>query len=134
MAKGDNTLRAVVRAVEDARDVQLPITLIVGGNVVSGRIRSAAAFSEGVRSYVARGRAKEGPAAVNLLDAVGAVFCDLDPDEDYLHLSGVRFSSGGQGTTVPEPNWWRVRVSDVSAWMLGKLVPGLPGDPDDIRH
>jgi hypothetical protein len=135
----DRTLNVLLLAAE--RDMEMAVTVSVGGGVVSGTLISTGAyyrtladqfasaeggtdmdelFAEAFRGIIDDARRASKAALGEWADASRP-----DPEVEYLHLTDARYVSGSgflphgrQGVL------WRCRAADVRGWSLGDLMLG----------
>ena len=119
------------------KGIELPVTLFIGGAVVSGILVSGRVFFDGIgsqletigtgvdteiRSVIAdalrtSGWAYDAPAEHSPFTGEQlALYREL-----YLHLKGARALSGSALVPTSGEFWWRGRLSSVDAFSLGTL-------------
>lgn len=103
--------------------VSMPITLTVGGSLVTGMICGGKEYHEGIEAVLRQGWPE-------LPDFVAQIFKDraevYDRDDThvigFIHLKDATIYNGGVN---PIPNeggvWWRGRIDAVTGWSFGKL-------------
>jgi len=111
--------------------VSLGITLLVSGQVVTGRLTSAGSWWDTCAGSIRlEGSLQTDEACANLLRSIAEAAVDMPMDTgrpgndvlagsaalpvNYLHLAGVATSSG-----PTELGLLRLRMSDVQGWRLG---------------
>jgi hypothetical protein len=128
----DHFLRFLVTIVDKA-DVEVGVTLNVGGLLVSGLLVGYDKYAEGVVSQLKEaGGSKEANAFLEeAFKRYAEVFSDeggddpvsqLDMDTPYVHLGEARFFAPGSTPLPIEGVWWRGRLSEVEGFMPGTLT------------
>jgi hypothetical protein len=129
--------------------VEISITLLMGGMLVSGRLTSGRKYCQGVaeeiRSFVSPDSEARldnlGEAMAQLLDnAAQSVYPEVDmetePSDDelipaYVHLRDSRFfHPGGPGLPVERGIWWRGRLTEVDGFFVGQFQPTTTSDAE----
>jgi hypothetical protein len=122
-------LQSLVMLVNKS-DIQLGITLQVGGMLVSGSLVGGAAYFAGFADDISAPFAENPEVA----DAVKASYLEFSqiyrpdstdgevPPPMFIHLKDARIF-GAAAIPIPMNRgvWWRGRVSEVSAFVLGTL-------------
>ena len=121
--------------VEDANDfgIEVPITLFVAGAVVTGILTGGKVYFERFADQFAAGWPETGRDEIRASMATpGAVYPRLEPGEKsprklparFIHLRDAQlvFPAGNQ-PAVGEGMLWRARLSEVSAYSLGRVAP-----------
>lgn len=115
----------------------LGISLLVGGAWLTGELVGARAWFEGVGRWldttgnggfgdVFRMLGAEAYPSESEREVIGAGPAATEHTY-FVHLSGARLISGVASLPM-EGGWVRVRVDDVSAWLIGRMVtPKPPG-------
>lgn len=135
------SLVAIFHQLSD--EAEMGITVNVHGTILSGNLRSATAWNK--HQAAALRQAEVDPESQTPREAgIFSIFQDWAkltqkdreeikaahkanpdyerPDMNYLHLSEAVVMQG----PAPWPDngtWWRVRLSDVSAWSIGRFAP-----------
>jgi hypothetical protein len=119
--------------VEDANDfgVEVPITLFVGGSVISGVLTSGRIYFEGFADQFAAGWPEEGRQQIRASMATpGEVYPLLAPGEksprkqpaQFIHLRDARVLAGTQAMPHTSQGFlWRGRLAAVGGYALGRL-------------
>lgn len=115
---GDAELAALIRSVDEGRVGGMPVTVLVGGIVISGELVSGAQWWETMRQLARR---TEGSDASEQFatgaDIVSQHYRSADVTErrpiGYLHMQNVL--TGGARLTA-----WRIRMEEVQAWRWGR--------------
>lgn len=114
----------------NAKDIELGITLNVGGFLVSGRLVSGQKYFGGFGEDL--GSSFNDPEIRRNIEQsyaqLGGIYtAGRKPDEsitppNYLHLMNARFVHT-TGEAIPSDGgvWWRARISEVSGFFLGTL-------------
>ncbi|MEU1439274.1 hypothetical protein ABZ438_35100 [Streptomyces sp. NPDC005786] len=112
MSKPDALLFDVVALVESGRSNQMPLTVVAGGAVVTGRLAPEAVWRQRVSEVLADSAR---------LSGFSATFTSAAPEEGpptHLHFHVARILQGAVG--IPETGgMYRVAIEDVSAWTMG---------------
>jgi hypothetical protein len=135
----DRFLGRIVLLTEKGELSDMPVTLWVGGVLVSGLIVGAKAYIEGMATVW------EETGSLGLAEgfrAAAAELPDLDPDAEhpdeelpdeelprFIHLREARtFAPSGLGKSIPATGgvWWRGHLSSVDGWSFGQLAEGPP--------
>lgn len=116
--------------IVNARDIQLGITLNVGGFLVSGLLVSGQKYFSGFGEDLGSGfnNADIRSSVEQSYAQLGEIYtASKRPGEsstppNYLHLMQARFFNTA-GNPIPANHgvWWRARVSEVSGFFLGTL-------------
>lgn len=112
MSKHDALLVDVAALVESGRSNQMPLTVVAGGAVITGRLAPEAVWRQRVSEVLADSAR---------LGDFSAMFTADAPDEGpptHLHFHVARILQGTVG--IPETGgMYRVSIEDVSAWTIG---------------
>jgi|SoiMethySBSTD1v2_1073268.scaffolds.fasta_scaffold41027_9 hypothetical protein len=109
--------------IADKTEVGVPVTLQVGGTLVSGTLASGKAYFEGIASLPFRKGEIEDELRKAFTDAGDAIPTSDEPPR-YVHLRDAHiFSTNG---TIPTHAgvWWRGRLSEVAGFWIGGLSKG----------
>ncbi|GHF76474.1 hypothetical protein [Streptomyces thermodiastaticus] len=119
MPNADDLLVAVASLVESQPSNQMPLTVVVGGAVLTGRLAPEAMWRQRV-AEVLRDSDRLAPfAEVFAHDARGDKHDRTEPPA-YLHFHLARILQGNLG--IPETGgMYRVAIKDVSAWTVGDV-------------
>lgn len=118
MPNTDELLVAISAMVESEPSNQMPLTVVVGGAVITGRLAPEAMWRERV-SEVLRNSDRLGPFSdVFAVDRQQVRTGDEGPTHLHFHLARILQGSIG----LPETGgMYRVAIKDVSAWTVGDL-------------
>jgi len=119
--------------------VELGMTLLVGGFLISGKMVGGAKYFDGFAEDFASGFADQA-VAENIrrsFSQYGEIYRSEEAQQDdadqpvqsptYVHLKEARFfNTAGNPIPANRGVWWRGRLSEVSGFMIGTLGPG-PG-------
>ncbi|MEU1438278.1 hypothetical protein ACFYPA_32930 [Streptomyces sp. NPDC005775] len=112
MSKPDALLVDVAALVESGRSNQMPLTVVAGGAVITGRLAPEAVWRQRVSEVLADSAR---------LTGFSAMFTSAAPGEGpptHLHFHVARILQGTVG--IPETGgMYRVAIEDVSAWTMG---------------
>jgi len=101
----------------------MPVTLTVGGSLVTGLLCSGKEYLEGVEASLRK-------AWPEFPDFLGAIFKDRANIYDandmlvigFVHLKDARIYNGGVNSIPTDSGvWWRGRIDAVTGWSFGKL-------------
>ncbi|MEU1212157.1 hypothetical protein ACFYSH_17765 [Streptomyces sp. NPDC005791] len=112
MSKHDALLVDVAALVESGRSNQMPLTVVAGGAVITGRLAPEAVWRQRVSEVLAD--------STHLSDfsAVFTTAAREDGPPTHLHFHVARILQGTVG--IPETGgMYRVAIDDVSAWTMG---------------
>lgn len=120
MSNPDELLVAISAAVESERSNQMPLTVIVGGAVITGRLAPEAVWRERV-AEVLKDSDRLGPFSDVFARAPRESRPGRGEAPTHLHFHLARIVQGSLG--IPETGgMYRVAIKDVSAWTVGDLV------------
>ncbi len=112
MSKPDTLLVEVAALVESGRSNQMPLTVVTGGAVITGRLAPEAVWRQRVSEVLADSAH---------LSGFSGMFTDAAPEDGpptHLHFHVARILQGTVG--IPETGgMYRVAIDDVSAWTMG---------------
>ena len=127
----DNYLQLLVDLI-NGTEMEFPITLFVGGTVVSGQLVSGHRyFEQGLGSalkeyFTGMSDDAEVTRAIENLTSAKELYTnkDLKPTlpPAFIHLRGARVFTPGQEPTPRGGSWWRGRLSRVDAFHFGSLA------------
>lgn len=132
LSKVDNRdwfLQNLVNMV-NARDIELNITLNVGGFLVSGRLVSGQKYFGGFGGDLGsnfndpelRRNVEQSYAQLGEIYTAGRKTGESVAPPNYLHLMNARFfHTAGEAVPTNGGVWWRARISEVSGFFLGTL-------------
>jgi hypothetical protein len=120
MSKPDELLTVLAATVESEQSTQMPLTVVTGGAVITGRLAPEAVWRQRV-SEVLKDSDRLGPFSV----AFAAMEARQTPEPrgagetpTHLHFHVARILQGTMG--IPETGgMYRVAISDVNAWTVG---------------
>jgi hypothetical protein len=125
----DPVLCRMVSLVDQERGVQLPVTLQMGGALVSGHLVGVREYAVGIEAEVVRAASEASMEGAESLRGKAARVLGEQPDlsglDDYtpshIHLRNVTvWTPGGAATAQMQAPWWRGRLAAVEAFVLGK--------------
>lgn len=127
-AQPDWYLQALIGIV-NGKDIEFPITLFVGGLIVSGLLTSGHKYFQGLGEQLTQffgGPSEETSKTVGYFTSPGDIYTEdtasePKPPPQFIHLRAAMVFSPGQ---TPIPNggsWWRGRVANVDAFHFGSL-------------
>jgi hypothetical protein len=112
--------------------IEMPITLSVKGQLVSGILVAQKRYMEEMRSLNAAGL-KDSPGIGAAIDETFQVVIDAIPevgegDEKlpppiYLHLQDARYYAGDNPLPSTTGLWWRGKISSVDGFSIGQIKP-----------
>ncbi|MFI6151120.1 hypothetical protein ACIBCA_00280 [Kitasatospora sp. NPDC051170] len=124
MSNPDGLLVDIAAMVESERSNQMPLTVVVPGAVITGRLAPESLWHERVAEVLAASEHLKPFAALFSAPATGAG----DGDDaappaappTYLHLHVARILQGSYG--LPHTGgMYRIAIADVSSWTVGDL-------------
>jgi hypothetical protein len=119
---GDGLLSALARLAQES-ELGISLTVHVAGTIYSGVTVGRSRWFSLVAEQASNIGAAAGQVVGQIRDGVAAMDAEHDNDDEpiyygYLHMHSVTVVSGG--TVVgPANGLWRVRISEISAWMIG---------------
>lgn len=127
-AQPDWYLQVLIDTV-NGKDYELPITLFVGGLIVSGNLTSGHKYFQGLGEQLTEffgGHSEDTEKAVQYFTSPGKIYAEETDSEpksppQFIHLRQAMVFAPGQ---TPIPNggsWWRGRVASVDAFHFGSL-------------
>lgn len=127
-AMPDWYLQALVNIV-NGKDIEFPVTLFVGGLIVSGQLVSGHRyFEEGLCEQFSKFFGKDqvgSDEAIKNLTSPGDIYRqpkdDNQPGPQYIHLRCARVFAPGQQPIPSEGSWWRGRLASVDGFHFGSL-------------
>ncbi|MGX9230155.1 hypothetical protein [Streptomyces albus] len=119
MPNADELLVDIAAKVESEHTNQMPLTVVVHGAVITGRLAPEAMWRQRV-AEVLRDSDRLVPFADTFMSArEGSGLQQTDPPA-YLHFHVARILQGQVG--IPETGgMYRIAIKDVSAWTMGDL-------------
>lgn len=122
-------LQALVETV-NGKDIEFPITLFVGGLIVSGQLVSGHKYFEGLGAQVTQflgGPSDDVIETVKYFTSPGEIYTKLKeateiPPPQYIHLRGAKIFTPGQQPIPTEGAWWRGRLVSVDGFHFGSLA------------
>ncbi len=113
-------------------NVELNVTLLVSGFLVSGTVVGGAKYFDGFASEFVSGLGDDAatPKIREWLSSHGEIYkpaqgADADrlPEISYIHMKNARFFHSA-GNPIPGNRgvWWRGRLAEVSGFMMGLLA------------
>ena len=121
-------LRVLVNAVNGS-EMALPVTLFVGGLVVSGKLVSGHRYFAGLREQLTQFFGGKGVADEETLDSFTSEGQNYkaeknadDPLPFYIHLEAAKEFAPGQQPIPTDGTWWRGRLASVDAFHFGQLA------------
>jgi hypothetical protein len=123
----DSYLQILVKMVNDVEErISLPITLLVGGTLVSGLLIGIREYFESFAEEFTKTFAdREAAASVreSIVPDLSAP-SEGDPLPQYIHLKDARYYGAPGGPIVAGPGvLWRGRISEVGGFHYGRLTP-----------
>ncbi|MFD4661108.1 hypothetical protein ACFWP2_36455 [Kitasatospora sp. NPDC058444] len=119
MSNPDALLVDIARMVESERSDQMPLTVVVPGAVITGRLAPERLWLERVAEVLA------GSDHLKPFAALFATSATSDPDllasdPTHLHLHVARILQGSYG--LPHTGgMYRIAIADISSWTVGDL-------------
>lgn len=125
----DLYLQALVNIV-NGKDIEFPITLFVGGLIVSGQLTSGHKYFEGLGEQLTQffgGPSDDTAEVVKLFTAPGDIYTQTEdtteiPPPQYIHLREGKIFTPGQQPIPVEGVWWRGRLASVDGFHFGSLA------------
>ncbi|AWL87014.1 hypothetical protein AMK14_07550 [Streptomyces sp. TSRI0445] len=112
MSKPDALLVDVAALVESGHSNQMPLTVVAGGAVITGRLAPEAVWRQRVSEVLADS------ARLSDFSAMFTAAAAKDGPPTHLHFHVARILQGTVG--IPETGgMYRVAIEDVSAWTMG---------------
>jgi len=114
----------------NASDLEIGITLTVGGSIVSGLLIGGRKYFERFAKQFSEAWPGEGKEAIRLALAKSASLYDKSADDkqepaagvQYIHLADARVFHGQQ-SVASTGVLWRGKINAVSGFSLGNLTP-----------
>lgn len=115
--------------IVNGNDFEFPITLFVGGLMVSGQLTSGHKYFEGLGEQLTQffgGPSDDTQENVNYLTSPKEIYLKKEDAKDkvppqYIHLREARVFVPGQQPIPSEGSWWRGRMSSVDGFHFGSL-------------
>jgi len=137
-AEPDILLRALVGTVNQAKDMEIGLTLHMSGLIVSGTLISYTSYLQALAALLWENGSPESQAGRDALASNFELLIDGDEEEtatdpatqqnetsppSHIHLRAATIHSPGSPGYFPK-TLWRGRLSHVSAWTMGSIEPG----------
>jgi hypothetical protein len=114
----------------NGNEFEFPITLFVGGLMISGQLTSGHKYFEGLGEQLTQffgGPSEDTKKTVDYLTSAKDVYLKKDdaqekPITQYIHLREARVFVPGQQPIPAEGSWWRGRLSSVGGFHFGSLT------------
>lgn len=112
-------------------DLEFPITLFVGGLVVSGQLTSGHKYFEGLGEQLTQfmgGPSENTDKAVKYFTSARDIYTQMNEEgveispPQYIHLREARIFTPGQQPIPTEGTWWRGRLACVDGFHFGSLT------------
>jgi hypothetical protein len=114
---GDAELAALIRSVDEGQVVGMPVTVLVGGTLISGELVSGAQWWERMSQLARRTEGDASEQFASGAESVSQLYRGADAMErrpiGYLHMQNVLT---GESRLVA----WRIRMEEVQAWRWGR--------------
>jgi hypothetical protein len=140
----DPVLQVFIRIMHRA-DVQLSITVLVGGSWLSGTLIPPRMYMEELAAHIGRLAGKQGEAVGTFFTTIGRIafpaeaeieagIAEPPPDDDevgpwHFHLRDARTVTPS-GSVPTARCYLRIRLADVAAWSIGEFsAPGYRSPP-----
>ncbi|WP_031068450.1 hypothetical protein [Streptomyces sp. NRRL WC-3742] len=122
MSNPDGLLVDIAAMVESERSNQMPLTVVVPGAVITGRLAPESLWNERVAEVLAASEHLKSFAALFSAPATGdgddAALSAARPT--HLHLHVARILQGSYG--LPHTGgMYRIAIADISSWTVGDL-------------
>ncbi|MET7652537.1 MULTISPECIES: hypothetical protein [unclassified Streptomyces] len=112
MPKPDELIVALAALVESGQSNQMPLTVVTGGAVITGRLAPEAMWRQRVSEVLTNS------AQLGDFSAVFDTSAKNEGPPTHLHFHVARILQGTVG--IPETGgMYRVAIEDVSAWTIG---------------
>lgn len=112
-------------AAANTTGLEVPVTLHVGGLLVTGTVASGATYFKETAALVERaGNSEFTKSIAEAIESNAGIYTDPDEGDDlntptFIHLKGARFHDASGNRFPPTGVWWRGRLSEVSGFHLG---------------
>jgi len=121
-------LQALVETV-NGKDIEFPITLFVGGLIVSGQLTSGHKYFEGLGTQLTQffgGPSDDTTEIIRYFTFPGDAYTRNEkgakiPPPQYIHLREAKIFTPGQRPILAEGAWWRGRLACVDGFHFGLL-------------
>ncbi|MEV7778308.1 hypothetical protein [Kitasatospora sp. NPDC088351] len=118
MSKPDQLLTDIATMVESTGSNQMPVTVVVPGAVITGRLAAEAVWRERVAEVLEASEHLK-PFAALFTDPPDASSATTGP-ATHLHLHVAKILQGSYG--LPHTGgMYRIAIKDVSSWSVGDL-------------
>jgi len=112
------------------KDIVFPITLFVGGLMVSGQLTSGHKYFEGLGEQLTQffgGPSEDAKKSVEYMTSPKDIYIKKDESQErpmpqYIHLREARVFVPGQQPIPTEGSRWRGRLSSVGGFHFGSLA------------
>ncbi|RAG86118.1 MULTISPECIES: hypothetical protein [Streptacidiphilus] len=121
MSKPDGLLADIAAMVESEHSNQMPLTVVVPGAVITGRLAPESLWRERVAEVLeASEHLKPFSAPFAAAEAQHAADRDESGRPTHLHLHLARILQGSYG--LPHTGgMYRIRIEDINSWTVGDL-------------
>ena len=134
LRRGDWFLTTLVNLANSGA-LEMGVTLLVGGLLVSGTLVGGATYFEGFSRSFYEGFSSSFPDDPEVSESVRSSFAQLGllypssgdgntslPPPEFIHLKQAKFFTPGNKPTPDNQGvWWRGRLSEISGFHLGNL-------------
>ncbi|ADI06218.1 hypothetical protein SBI_03097 [Streptomyces bingchenggensis BCW-1] len=110
--------KLVSRADDEDCETSLPITIMVGGVIITGAILPR---DEWLRQHMSLLSEKSSLTA--FAKDFAADMLRHEPETTHIHLTWARIVTGGPAVPIDDYGLLRVPLSEVGAWTIGDLNP-----------
>ncbi|MEU1790542.1 hypothetical protein ABZ553_32660 [Streptomyces sparsogenes] len=119
MRNDDALLEKLVRRADDEDcEAPLPITLMIGGVIITGALLPR---DEWLRQHM--NLLSEKDALTEFAKDFAKDMLRHEPETTHIHLTWTRIVTGGPTVPIDEHGLLRVPLSEVGAWTIGDLNP-----------
>ncbi|MER7795006.1 hypothetical protein [Streptomyces sp. NPDC097640] len=108
--------KLVLRTDDEDYETPLPITLMVGGVIITGTILPR---DEWLRQHMSL--LSEKSSLTEFAKEFAADMLRHEPETSHIHLAWARIVTGGPHVPIDEYGLLRVPLSEVNAWTIGDL-------------
>ncbi|WP_316524194.1 hypothetical protein [Kitasatospora brasiliensis] len=120
MSNPDGLLVDIAAMVESERSNQMPLTVVVPGAVITGRLAPESLWNERVAEVLAASEHLKPFAALFSAPATGDGVAPPVARPTHLHLHVARILQGSYG--LPHTGgMYRIAIADISSWTVGDL-------------
>lgn len=114
----------------NGKDFEFPITLFVGGLIVSGQLTSGHKYFEGLGEQLTQffgGPSDDTAKTIKYFTSPADIYTQpkgttQTPPPQYIHLRGAKIFTPGQQPIPAEGAWWRGRLVSVDGFHFGSLA------------